>query len=54
MQRLSVERNPRLVVIVEREDALQLLAMRSLLKSMVVNGADKASRAAAKRLLAKA
>jgi hypothetical protein len=52
LERLQREDNPRLVVLLERKDAEQLLAMRAALKSLIVSGASKDKIAMAKRLLA--
>lgn len=52
LDRLMREGNPRLVVIVERKDARQLLATRAALKTLVTNGINKNKIATAKRLLA--
>jgi hypothetical protein len=44
--------NPRLVALIERREAEQLLAMRNTLKVLVTAGATKRLIASAKRLLA--
>ena len=52
LERLQHEENPRLVAILERKDADQLLKMRNTLKVLVTAGATKKLVATAKRLLA--
>ena len=52
LERLQGENNPRLVAIIEREDAQRLLAMRKALTELVATGVTKRKVAAARRLLA--
>ena len=51
-EQLARENNPRLVALVERREAEQLLRMRNTLKVLVTAGATKRLIATAKRLLA--
>jgi hypothetical protein len=51
--RLAREKNPRLVAIIEIEDAKQLLQMREALEALATGNIGKAKIATAKRLLAK-
>jgi hypothetical protein len=52
LERLQHENNPRLVALIERKEAEQLLKMRDTLKVLVTAGATKRLIATAKRLLA--
>jgi hypothetical protein len=52
LERLQLENNPRLVAMIERKDAEQLLKMRAALKALVTTGVTKAKIVSAKRLLA--
>jgi hypothetical protein len=51
-EQLVRENNPRLVALVERREAEQLLRMRNTLKVLVTAGVTKRLIATAKRLLA--
>lgn len=52
LEQLQRESNPRLIALIERKDAEQLLKMRNTLKVLVTAGATKRLIATAKRLLA--
>jgi len=52
LEQLQRENNPRLIALIERKDAEQLLKMRNTLKVLVTAGATKKLVATAKRLLA--
>jgi hypothetical protein len=52
VEQLARENNPRLVALIERREAEQLLRMRNTLKVLVTAGATKRLVASAKRLLA--
>jgi hypothetical protein len=52
LEALARENNPRLVALIERREAEQLLKMRNTLKVLVTAGATKKLVATAKRLLA--